>query len=1060
MIKNKSFFLGKRKGMKPNIWVLIIGIFLLSIVFAQAEIAKAKVDIKVIDKTSKGEKVRVFVKFKEPELNIDGAKVSSINANERDKAIIKEKEAINKNIRNLVSSKIGKEKIRHEFDGFLSAEIGKDELIKLEQQENVESIEEVGIRYIMLQDSGPLINASRTQTLGIDGINLTGGGESICVIDTGVNYSHSALGGCFGNNNVSSGCKVAGGYDFVNSDSDPRDDHGHGTHVAGIAAANGSITGIAPGARVIAIKVCDSSGSCADDNIIAGINWCSGNSSLYNISVISMSIGSGLYSNYCNSDSLASAINGAVGKNISVVIASGNGLNNDGNGKSTQIASPACVQNATAVGATDKSDGITSYSDRYSLMSLFAPGGTQTSSATQINSTCIGGSYCGNQGTSMAAPHVSGAIAIIREYLALTNRTRTAKQIETILNNTGLRIIDGASGINYSRINVFQSIISIDDFAPNVTLTLPNNNSISINQNQTFRCNLTDLSLKNTTFYLWNSSGIYNQSLRSVSGNSQIFEINITNIGVGSYNWNCQAADENNNTVFATSNFTLTLASLQVNLISPSNSLKTRQNQTFSCNGTSNNELKNVSFYIWNSSGAIINITNASINGTQNTTNISYNFTREDDYQWNCLFANNQSAISFALANFSVTYDLTSPSLNITSPINGSWYNAARLNISLNENGSCLYSLDRGAKNYSMSSSDNKNFSSINSTLLQADYYNVTFYCNDTAGNINNSAVINFNVELAKPNVSLLAPEEGYSVTASSTIINFTFNASDNLNINNCELMINGAVNLTNFSITNQSANHSFTQTLSSGNYNWNVNCTDQAGNVGNSSLRSITINAPASSPSSSSSGGGGGGGGASAQTFVPSSDEVNRGYTKELVKNDKIKFVIYDIKAEQHILTIQEVGKDYVNITVNSSVINLVLGIGQSAKLNLTSANYYDLFIKLENITAGKAKLTVQLIKELIRNEKIKDGGENENRTASDERNESTNGESNGEENIKKEDGTSRKIKDRLIDVALIVILAFIVSGIFYLIELKRERTLKKEIIKDVKKELRAKRK
>ena len=1040
--------------MKFHFFILIvIGIFLLNIVFAQAEIAKAKVDIKVIDKTSKGEKVKVFIKFKEPELNIDGAKVSSINANERDKTIIKEKEVINKNNRNLLSSKIGKENIRHEFDGFLSAEIGKNELIKLEQQENVESIEEVGIRYIMLQDSRQLINASRTQALSIDGVNLTGRGESICVIDTGVNYSHSSLGGCFGSNNVSSGCKVVGGYDFVNSDSDPSDDHGHGTHVTGIAAANGSITGIAPGLRVIAIKVCDSSGSCADDNIMAGINWCSGNSSLYNISVISMSIGSGLYSNYCNSDSLASAINSAVGKNISVVIASGNGLNNDGNGRSTEIASPACVQNATAVGATDKNDGIASYSDRYSLMSLFAPGGTQTSSAAQINSTCIGGSYCGNQGTSMAAPHVSGAIAIIREYLALTNRTRTVKQVETILNNTGLRITDSASGINYSRINIFQSIISIDDFAPNVTLISPANNTISVSQNQSFRCNLTDLLLRNVTFYLWNSSGIYNQSLRSVSGNSQVFEINITNIGLGSYNWNCQAADENNNTAFAISNFTLTTANLQINLISPGNSLKIRQNQTFSCNATSNSELKNVTFYIWNSSNALINITNISINGTQNTTNISFNFTREDDYQWNCLFANNQSAISFALANFSVTYDLTSPNLNITSPINGSWYDSARLNASLNENGSCLYSLNGGEKNYSMNSNDNKNYSAVNSTLLQANYYNVTFYCNDSAGNVNNSAVINFNVDLAKPNVSLISPDEGYSLTASSTLIGFNFNVSDNLNISYCDLILNGAVNLTNSSIVNQSSSHSFSQTLLSGSYTWGVNCTDQAGNIGNSSLRSLTINTPVASVSSG--GGGGGGGGAIAQTYIPSSEEVKKGYTKDLAKSDKIKFILFDAKTEQHILTIQGIGKDFVNLTVNSSVINLILGIGQSAKLNLSSANYYDLYIKLENITNGKAKLTIQIINELIKIEKKE--AEKANETTGDKRKET---ESKMEEDKDIEKKEFKEGKSRVKDVILIILLVFIVSGIFYLIELKREQKLKKEIIRDVKKQIKIRRK
>ncbi|MBI2632720.1 S8 family serine peptidase [Candidatus Pacearchaeota archaeon] len=1044
--------------MKLKIFLIIItAIFLitLSISLVNAEIAKAKVDMKVIDKVSKGEKARVFIKFRETGLKINESKILSSKSNYD--AQEKEIQAFNKNKRNLVSNEIGKNKVRHEFQDTISAEIGKEDLNKLQQQDFIEKIEEVGVRHIMLQDSVVLINASRTHSLGISSVNLTGRGESICVIDTGVNYSHESLGNCYGNNSVSSGCKVVGGYDFVNSDSDPRDDHGHGTHVAGIAAANGSIKGVAPGARIIGIKVCDSGGACSDDDIIAGINWCVGNSTTYNISVISLSLGSGLYSTYCNNDSLAPAINSAVGANISVAIASGNGLNNDGNGNSNQIASPACVQNATAVGATDKSDSITSYSDRNSLMSLLAPGGTSSSTMSQINSTCLGGGYCGNQGTSMATPHVSGSIALIKEYLSLTGRTRTAKQVETILNNTGLRISDSASGINYTRINAYQAIISIDNFPPNVTLLSPGNNSVSVNQNQTFRCNMTDLSLKNVSFYLWNSSSVFNQSFRSISSNAIAFEINITNLALGAYNWNCLVADENNNTAFAISNFTFTIASLDVNLLSPNNGLKTRQNQTFSCNATSNNLFINMSFYIWNSSGAITNITNRSLNGTQNTTNISFNFTLQDDYQWNCLFVNNQSALSFASNNYTISYDLTSPRTNITSPINASYYNSARLNVSLNENGSCIYSFDYGNNNYSMVSSDNKNFSAVNSTLLQGDYYNVTFYCNDSAGNINNSDVYNFNIDLSKPNVSLLTPIDGYSVSASSTALNFTFNVSDNLNISYCNLILNGDINITNSSIINQSLNHSFTQTLYSGTYTWGINCSDQAGNIGNSSLRSITISAPASS-TSSSAGGGGGGGGSNAQTFVPSSDEVNRGFTRDLSKNDKIKFLIYDIKAEQHIVEIKEIGKDYVNITVNSTIVNLLLGIGQSAKINLTSANYYDLYIKLENITVGKAKLTIQLIKEIINNGKI---GINEslrgNGSNISEDNENQTMNEDGKERDKRE-GIISIIKNKITDIILIILLAFIISGIFYLFELRRDKKLKKDIIRDVKKELRVK--
>lgn len=85
---------------------------------------------------------------------------------------------------------------------------------------------------------------------------VTGSGVRVAILDTGVDYTHSDLGGCFGPS-----CKVIGGYDFVNDDDDPADDNGHGTHVAGIVAANGSLKGVAPDASILAYKVLDASGS-------------------------------------------------------------------------------------------------------------------------------------------------------------------------------------------------------------------------------------------------------------------------------------------------------------------------------------------------------------------------------------------------------------------------------------------------------------------------------------------------------------------------------------------------------------------------------------------------------------------------------------------------------------------------------------------------------------------------------------------------------------------------------------------------------------------------------
>src|SRR4030042_849768 len=134
---------------------------------------------------------------------------------------------------------------------------------------------------IHLDESAPLINADDVNKAKLNNINLTGKYQSICVIDTGVNYNHPALAG-----------RVILGPDYINNDSDPMDDNSHGTHVAGIIASNDSTyRGVAPEANIVAIKACNSGGGCEGDAVLAGIDWCINNASLYNISVISMSLG-------------------------------------------------------------------------------------------------------------------------------------------------------------------------------------------------------------------------------------------------------------------------------------------------------------------------------------------------------------------------------------------------------------------------------------------------------------------------------------------------------------------------------------------------------------------------------------------------------------------------------------------------------------------------------------------------------------------------------------------------------------------------------------------------
>ena len=122
---------------------------------------------------------------------------------------------------------------------------------KLNINPDVKSIELDREVHISMAESAPLIDANDVWNIRVNNINITGEDETVCVIDTGIDYTHADLGGCLGAN-----CKVIGGYDFVNSDSNPIDDNGHGTHVAGTVASTNSVyKGVAPGSKLVAMKV-------------------------------------------------------------------------------------------------------------------------------------------------------------------------------------------------------------------------------------------------------------------------------------------------------------------------------------------------------------------------------------------------------------------------------------------------------------------------------------------------------------------------------------------------------------------------------------------------------------------------------------------------------------------------------------------------------------------------------------------------------------------------------------------------------------------------------------
>lgn len=217
--------------------------------------------------------------------------------------------------------------------------------------------------------------------------NNKGTGVKVAVIDTGIDYTHSELNDYY-----------CGGYDFVNGDNDPMDDHWHGTHCAGIIAAedNGmGILGVAPEVDLYALKVFNSEGSSSISSIVAAIDWAIDN----DIQIISMSLGMDY-----NSSSLGAACNRAYDSGILLVAAAGNDGSSDGAGDSVDY--PANYDSVIAVTATSSLDSRPNFSSTGPAAELAAPGVT-------IKSTVPGEGYLLSSGTSMACPHVAGSAALV-----------------------------------------------------------------------------------------------------------------------------------------------------------------------------------------------------------------------------------------------------------------------------------------------------------------------------------------------------------------------------------------------------------------------------------------------------------------------------------------------------------------------------------------------------------------------------------------------------------------------------------------------------------------------
>ncbi|MGB9939634.1 S8 family serine peptidase [Methanosarcina sp.] len=425
-----------------------------------------------IAESSEAEKIPVIIVLPDQQNKFNTADGKSQIASGQ-KALIKflESEKSNNKVEKIKSIKIVNAVAARATPEVLASLAERSDVWKIELDQVVSLVEQPESSSTKVKVSAATQNAASVNAWGVDKIEapsvwqqgVNGNGIIVAVVDTGIDAQHPDLDDLDDNADTVDP-KVIGWIDYVNSNSSPYDDHGHGTHVAGTISgtgANGIRTGVAPGTKLIGAKVLDAYGSGYLSDCMLAFEWAVNN----NARIISFSAGGS------HDWTFTTTINNVVAAGVIPVIAAGNS-----GPESYTILCPGDEKNSTTVGATDTSDTIAYFSSRgpvildgqtYIKPDVSAPG-------VDVTSTLPGGLYEDWSGTSMATPHVSGTVALMLE----NNPSMKPWEIKQILQNTAVDLGPTGKDSDYGsgRINAYQAVfgstdpvLPVADFGSNIT---------------------------------------------------------------------------------------------------------------------------------------------------------------------------------------------------------------------------------------------------------------------------------------------------------------------------------------------------------------------------------------------------------------------------------------------------------------------------------------------------------------------------------------------------------------------------------------------------------------
>jgi uncharacterized repeat protein (TIGR01451 family) len=340
---------------------------------------------------------------------------------------------------------------------YLALELPEGSLALLEGDPRVADIEEDSLSSPAWVDTIEQVGADKAWNYG-----FTGGGWTVAVLDTGLEVTHPYFQG-----------RIVGGACFSNLCGAPAGVHcdpgkfgsicNHGTYITGIIASNsGGSTrnGVAKGANIMPVQVFSDAGggticSSKSDQLLA-LQYVYNQRLAYQIAAVNISVHGDLYADQASCDAANPSVKAMFdllrSAGIATVVPSGN------EGNPSALSYPACISSAVSVGGIYGEDRIADFSDSAGFLSLLAPGAGVCSTTFQA----WGGWACEYAGTSLAAPHVAGAWAVLKQVIP----EASVDEILTILQRTGVPVTDPRNGLTKPRLQVDAALKALDSGAP------------------------------------------------------------------------------------------------------------------------------------------------------------------------------------------------------------------------------------------------------------------------------------------------------------------------------------------------------------------------------------------------------------------------------------------------------------------------------------------------------------------------------------------------------------------------------------------------------------------